>query len=288
MRLLPAEPEEGHGLAVSYGALPMTRDTVQTVEVLRFGEARPTPDRVAVERPLEVRLNGHPFSIIMRTPGADRDLALGFLFTEGVLRTRGDLERVDEDPDTGFVNVVFVRGRGEAVAEALDSRRPVAMNASCGLCGRRTLDSLVLDAPRCAADWSIPAETLAALPARLRAAQPAFAETGGLHAAGLFETDGRPVACAEDVGRHNAVDKLLGRMLAGDRLPLRQALLAVSGRASFEIVQKAWRGGIPLVVAVSAPSSLAIDLAREAGITLLGFVRDGRFNVYTHPERIAR
>ena len=263
-------------------------ESVQTVEVLRSGDAQPTPDRVAVERPLEVRLNGHPFSVIMRTPGADRDLALGFLFTEGVLRRRDDVARVEEGESAGFVNVVFARGRSEAVAAALDARRPVTLNASCGLCGRRSLESLALDAPPRAAEWSVTPDTLSALPSQLSAAQPAFAETGGLHAAGLFDPAGDPIACAEDVGRHNAVDKLIGRMLDAGRLPLGRSLLVVSGRSSFEIVQKAWRAGIPLVAAVSAPSSLAIDLAREAGITLLGFVRDGRFNVYAHPERIAR
>ena len=267
----------------------MTRSVdqaIRIVEVVAPDGSGPRADRVAVEQPLEVRLNGHPFAIVMRTPGADRDLALGFLFTEGVLRDGRDLERVDEDEHEGFVNAVFVRGRSEAVAEALDARRPVASNASCGICGRRSLESLALDGPASAVEWSVAPALLSGLPAGLRAAQPVFSETGGLHAAGLFDTGGRLIAGAEDVGRHNAVDKLLGRMLAEERLPLRETLLAVSGRASFEIVQKAWRGGIPLVAAVSAPSSLAIDLADRAGITLVGFVREGRFNVYTHPERV--
>jgi FdhD protein len=307
MRLLPAEAEQRHGWryhtvrtmprlsrspspvrsrAASAAADAARPSAVEVVDVIRSDDPRAVRDGVAVELPLEVRLNGHPFSVIMRTPGADRDLALGFLFTEGVLRSREDVQRIDEDEGGEFVNVVFVRGRSEAVEAALDTRRPVALNASCGVCGRRSLDSLGLDGAACAVDWSIRPEVIATLPATLREAQPAFSQTGGLHAAGLFETDGRLVACAEDVGRHNAVDKLLGRMLAAGRLPLRDLLLVVSGRSSFEIVQKAWRGGIALVAAVSAPSSLAVALAARAGMTLLGFVRDGRFNVYAHPERV--
>jgi FdhD protein len=172
------------------------------------------------------------------------------------------------------------------VAAALAERRQVTMNSSCGMCGRRSLDSLAVNAPQPMVEWSVDGDTIGKLPDTLRAAQPAFAQTGGLHAAACFDLQGRLDASAEDVGRHNAVDKLLGRMLEAERLSLTRSLLLVSGRASFEIIQKAWLGGIPLVAAVSAPSSLAIDLAREAGITLVGFVRDGRFNIYTHAGRV--
>jgi len=261
---------------------------IRAVDVVRSGGGGPSSDHVAVESPLEVRVNGHPFSVIMRTPGADRELTLGFLFSEGLLRHRGDIERVDVDESAGVANVVFARGRADAVAEALGQRRQVAMHSSCGLCGRRKLESLAINAPALAIDWSVEGATIDSLPATLRSAQSAFAHTGGLHAAGLFDLTGRLDVSAEDVGRHNAVDKLLGRMLEAGRLPLGQSLLLVSGRSSFEIVQKAWLGGIPLVAAVSAPSSLAVDLARQAGMTLLGFVRDGRFNVYAHPDRVAR
>ena len=266
---------------------PMSHVAIRPVDVLRRGESETTRDHVAVELPLEVRLNGHPFAVIMRTPGDDRDLALGFLFTEGLVRSAADVQRVDLDADASLANVVFVRGRDELVAEALAGRRQVAMSSSCGMCGRRSLATLAIDAPPCEADWSVPASAVAGLPDALREAQSAFARTGGLHAAALFRTDGTLEASAEDVGRHNAVDKLLGRMLAASRLPLAESLLFVSGRSSFEIVQKAWMGGIPFVAAVSAPSSLAVDLAREAGITLLGFVRDGRFNVYAHAQRLS-
>jgi FdhD protein len=261
---------------------------IRAVDVVRRGEPGVSSDRVAVEAPLEVRVNGQPFSVIMRTPGADRELALGFLLSEGLIRGRADVVRVDVDEPASIANVIFDRGRADAVAEALGQRRQVAMNSSCGLCGRRSLESLEMSAPPFVREWSIEPAIIDGLPATLQAAQPAFAQTGGLHAAGLFDLDGTLVASAEDVGRHNAVDKLVGRMFEAGRLPLSRSLLLVSGRSSFEIVQKAWLAGMPLVAAVSAPSSLAVDLARQAGMTLLGFVRDGRFNIYAHPERVAR
>jgi len=263
---------------------PATR----AVDIVRRGEPGVSADHVAVEAPLEVRVNGQPFSVIMRTPGADRELTLGFLFSEGLVRRRDDVTRVDVDEAAGISNVVFARGRADAVAAALGERRQVAMHSSCGLCGRRSLESLQIDGPPIPIAWSVDAATIDGLPATLRTAQPAFAQTGGLHAAGLFDVEGRLVATAEDVGRHNAVDKLVGGMLDAGRLPLSPLLLMVSGRSSFEIVQKAWLAGVPLVAAVSAPSSLAVDLAVRTGMTLLGFVRDGRFNVYAHPERVAR
>jgi FdhD protein len=263
-------------------------DAVRPVEVVRCGADGRNDDQVAVEQPLEVRLNGAPFSVIMRTPGSDRELALGFLWTEGIIRRLDEIERIDCDEASGIVNVVFERSRGDAVAAALAGRRQVTMNSSCGLCGRRTLESLAVNFPRIAIEWSVDRETIHPLPEVLRAAQPAFARTGGLHAAACFDIAGRLEASAEDVGRHNAVDKVLGHMIGCRRLPLARSLLLVSGRASFEIVQKAWIAGVPLVAAVSAPSSLAIELADGAGITLLGFVRNGRFNIYSHAARIRR
>lgn len=257
-------------------------------DILRVDDrgSRRGHDRVAVELPLEVRLNSQPFSVIMRTPGEDEALTLGFLLAEGVIAARQDVSRIDLDEVEHVINVWLGDGQDAAVARALRDRREVTMNASCGMCGRRSLESLTLDRPPFADRWAIDAGTLASLPRTLGAAQPAFGETGGLHAAGLFDRRGALVASAEDVGRHNAVDKLLGRMVQQDRLPLDDLLLCVSGRTSFEIVQKAWIGGIRLVAAISAPSSLAIELARTAGMTLVGFVRDDRFNVYAHPERV--
>ena len=262
---------------------------VVTVNVLRAGanQATPATDQVAAEAPLEVRLHGEPFSVIMRTPGADRDLAAGFLFTESVVRSADDITRIETGAAPNVVNVMLSDARASVVPDLLGQRRQVAMNSSCGMCGRRTLESLEVDAPALAVRWAVDAATIVQLPDRLRAAQRAFAETGGLHAAGVFDRSGHLQLSAEDVGRHNAVDKLLGRMLQDRRLPLADSMLFVSGRSSFEIVQKAFLGGLPLVAAVSAPSSLAIELADQCGMTLIGFVRGERFNVYTHPDRIA-
>jgi FdhD protein len=262
--------------------------SARRVDLMRVADGRLdiASDSVAVEAPLEVRLNGHPFAVIMRTPGADVDLATGFLFAESVIRSAADLQRVDEAGGMSTVNAVLSRSRAEILPDLLDSRRSVVQNSSCGLCGRRTLESLEIERPPIAAEWKLDAGAVSGFPAALRHAQHTFDETGGLHAAGLFDLQGRLQISAEDVGRHNAVDKLLGRMLSAGQLPLSRSALFVSGRLSFEIVQKAVLGGIPLVAGVSAPSSFAVDLARRTGITLLGFVRDDRFNIYAHPERV--
>jgi FdhD protein len=247
-------------------------------------------DLVAIEAPLEVRLDGERFVVMMRTPGADRLLALGFLFSEGVIDSRADVVAVDAwpgDPVLGNrVNVIVVERVSRMLRERVDDRRRVAMTSACGLCGRVSIESLARDAAPLPVSWSMDAAGVASMPARLRAAQPVFDGTGGLHAAALFSHDGKVAASAEDVGRHNAVDKIVGTMFDQDRLPLDDFVLAVSGRASFELVQKACLAGIPMLVAVSAPSSLAIDLADACGITLVGFARGERFNIYTHAERI--
>jgi FdhD protein len=264
----------------------MTASRVVDVIQAQPDQASTKPDCVAVEEALEVRLEGQPFSVIMRTPGADRDLAVGFLFSEGVIRGADDV-RLVEEADPSRINVRLSRSRAEILPDLLDKRRPVATNSSCGLCGRQSLESLVVEGnPAAAEDWSVSQSLIVRLPATLRAAQRTFADTGGLHAAGLFDGDGVLELSAEDIGRHNAVDKLIGHMLMQRRLPLAHSLLFVSGRSSFEIVQKAFLAGIPFVAAVSAPSSLAIELAQRARITLLGFVRDGRFNIYTHAGRV--
>ena len=263
-------------------------DSSRTVELVRIrnGRADAASDRVAVEAPLEVRLNGHPFAVIMRTPGADADLATGFLLSEGVVRSAADIQRIDPADDNRVLNVLLSRSRAEVLPELLDGRRNVAQNSSCGMCGRRTLESLDIDRPPLTVEWHLDVGAVRGFPESLRHAQHAFDETGGLHAAGLFDLEGRLQQSAEDVGRHNAVDKILGRMLTDGRLPLARFALFVSGRSSFEIVQKAFIAGIPLVAAVSAPSSFAVDLADRTGITLIGFVRDDRFNLYTHGARV--
>jgi FdhD protein len=266
------------------------------------------PDAVVVEEPLEIRLHGVPFSVTMRTPGADRELAAGFLLSERVVRGADDVGTieyctdrvpvVDEQDDRGSgegdartqrpaSNVVNVTLTDPTRADRfLAAARRVTTSSACGLCGRRTIESLTCEVPPLHATWTCAPGTLAALPERLRAAQPLFDATGGLHAAGLFAPDGTLIDGAEDVGRHNAVDKVIGRRLMLDALPASDCLLFVSGRSSFEIVQKALFAGIPVVASVSAPSSLAVDLAATAGITLVGFVRGETFNIYTHAQRI--
>jgi FdhD protein len=249
-------------------------------------------DGVAVEEPMEVRVNGAPFAVIMRTPGADRELAAGFLLAEDVIRglaELGAIEQCEDVEEEGRGNTLNVTVVGEAVArlaERLGQRRQVTMTASCGLCGRRTIESLRSRVAAVGGAWTVRRAVIAELPTRLRAAQRVFDATGGLHAAGLFDTTGGLQMAAEDVGRHNAVDKIVGRQLIEHALPLDRSLLAVSGRASYELVQKALLAGIPLIAAVSAPSSLAIRLADETGITLCGFVRGETFNIYTHGRRI--
>jgi FdhD protein len=268
-------------------------DPFTRVPVSRVGRAGGLRDAVAIEEPLEVRLHGKPFAVIMRTPGADRELAAGFLFSEGVVASGADLGAIEHcrhphHPE--YHNIVDVFLLGEAAAsleDRLRERRNVLATSSCGLCGRVAIESLQIRAASLRDEWTMEADVAASLPGTLRRMQPGFDETGGIHAAALFDLDGECVAAAEDVGRHNAVDKIVGGLLIAERLPASRCALAVSGRASFEIVQKAWLAGIPLICAVSAPSSLAIDLAQTAGMTLLGFVRDGGFNIYTKPERIA-
>jgi FdhD protein len=262
------------------------------VSIVRMqdGKASRATDRAATEEPLEIRLHGQPFAVIMRTPGADRELAAGFLLAERVIRNADELGTIEYCTDRGdnhnVVNVTLAPELGDRVASIVDGRRNVTTNSSCGLCGRRTIESLATDVAPLGATWRVAASTIGQMPAQLRERQAIFDETGGLHAAGLFTHDGQLIDVAEDVGRHNAVDKIVGRRLMRDALPLSSHVLCVSGRTSFEIVQKALFAGIPVVAAVSAPSTLAIDLAQAFGITLVGFVRGGDFTIYAHAERV--
>jgi FdhD protein len=269
-------------------------EALRSVAVVRVrgGIRSEESDRAATEEPLEVRLHNRPFAVIMRTPGADRELAAGFLLAERVIAGADDLGAIAHCTDAAadhpenVVNVTLADGSAAALDRLLAGRRQVTTNSSCGMCGRRTIESLTTDVAPLAAAWRVPASLIASLPEQLRARQAVFDETGGLHAAGLFARDGRLVDVAEDVGRHNAVDKIVGRMLMREALPLSDHLLCVNGRTSFEIVQKAVIAGIPIVAAVSAPSTLAVDLARECGVTLVGFIRGDRFNIYAHPQRV--
>jgi FdhD protein len=263
-----------------------------TIVRVRDGRRSVDVDGAATEEPLEVRLHGQPFAVIMRTPGADRELAAGFLLAERVLASADDLGSIQHCTDAAaehpenIVDVTLVNASADAVGRVLAGRRLVTMASSCGMCGRLSIELLRVDAPPLECPWKVSRAALSAMPDRLRAAQTVFEETGGLHAAGLFTRDGALESSAEDVGRHNAVDKVIGRMVMRDAIPLADRVLFVSGRTSFEIVQKALLAGIPIVGSVSAPSSLAIMLAQDAGITLVGFVRGDRFNIYSHPSRI--
>jgi FdhD protein len=265
----------------------------QQIDVVRVLGSRRTADVdcAVVEEPLEIRLSGRAFAVIMRTPGADRELAAGFLLSEQVIASADDLGTIEHCTDAkaaeDAANIVNVTLTRPSLADAaLAERRQTTTNSSCGLCGRRTIESLAASVAPLTSAITVSAELLTALPDRLRRAQTVFDDTGGVHAAGLFGRDGGLVDSAEDVGRHNAVDKVVGRRLLVDELPLADSILFVSGRTSFEIVQKALFAGIPIVASVSAPSSLAIDLASDMGITLAGFVRGGGFNIYTHAQRI--
>ena len=262
---------------------------VRSIDIIRVGgpAAGSASDVSAAEEPLEIRLDGTPFVVTMRTPGADADLAAGFLLSENIVRDASEL--VSISPCEMNPNIVSVLLAGEAAAraaEAMNGRRHVTTTSACGVCGRRSIDDLMRHARTVESRVSVTDAAVASLPSALRSAQRAFDQTGGLHAAGLFDADGTLLRVAEDVGRHNAVDKVVGAELRAGRTPLTDRVLFVSGRTSFEIVQKAVMAGIAVVAAVSAPSSLAIDLARSAGVTLLGFVRDGGFNVYSRADRI--
>jgi FdhD protein len=276
------------------------RRTVLRVDIAA-GPPQRRPDTLVAEEPLEIRVGPaagsgrvgrSALAVTMRTPGHDLDLALGFLLTEGVIRTADDVHTArlcagTDAPNTyNVVDVVLAEGVPEPVT---DPSRNFYTTSSCGVCGKASIDA-VRTRSRYPVDGDtarIDAGTLLALPNRLRAAQQTFDATGGLHAAGLFTVDGRLVVAREDVGRHNAVDKVVGWAVRERRVPLAGHVLMVSGRASFELVQKAWMAGVPVLAAVSAPSSLAVELAEEAGLTVAGFVRGTQMNVYTRADRIA-
>lgn len=264
-----------------------------TVTALRGSTRTERPDRVVGEEPLEVRLHGPSqepatVAVTMRTPGHDFELAVGFLLAEGLLHDQREVRSVKycdlPNGDSQQYNVVTVTS--SLPVDVDERRRSVTVSASCGICGTASLDALKDRCPAIPAGPDIDAGVLTSLPTRLRRHQRLFEQTGGLHAAGLYDPDGRMLAVREDVGRHNAVDKLVGWAALGRRLPLDGAVLVVSGRVSFEIVQKAAVAGIATVAAVSAPSSLAVATARELGMTLAGFVREDRANLYSAPWRV--
>src|SRR5689334_15938775 len=262
---------------------------------IRDGAVSTRPDTLVAEEPLEIRLNGKPLAITMRTPGDDFALAAGFLVSEGVFGEADELQNIvycagATVDGSNTYNVVDVRLAPGVPVPDITLERNVYTTSSCGLCGKASLDAVRTATRLPIAEAHTPRltpELLASLPDRLRAAQTVFDRTGGLHAAALFDPDGEALDVREDVGRHNAVDKLVGRALRDGRLPLGDHILMVSGRASFELAQKAVMAGIPVLAAVSAPSSLAVDLARETGLTLVGFLRGTSMNVYAGEERVA-
>jgi FdhD protein len=269
----------------------VARDEVREHRALRWhgGATSERTEALAVEEPLEIRLAGRRFTLTMRTPGHDEELAAGFLFAEGFINDATELGEIRR-----------VRGRKGAVepnaidiilnvpADGLRARlkRNFVMSSSCGVCGKTSIDSIRRRVMPPSDSARVAPVTLLALSEKLREGQRVFAATGGLHGAAIFSLDGSMLAIREDVGRHNAVDKVIGYALTNAMVPLAQHIMMVSGRLSFEIVQKAAAAGVPILAAVSAPSSLAVELAEEIGTTLVGFLRDGSFNIYTRPDRI--
>ena len=257
------------------------------------------PETLAVEEPLEIRVNGAPITVTMRTPGNDVELAQGFLLTEGMVGSREDIVSVRycrgaTEDSSGYsqntYNVLDVTLAPGVPAPEVDPTRNFYTTSSCGVCGKASLDAVRLSSKHSPGDDPsvVSAETLSELPDKLRDAQKVFAATGGLHGAALFTSDGDALVVREDIGRHNAVDKVIGWALEQGRIPLPGTVLLVSGRTSFELTQKAVMAGIPVLAAVSAPSSLAVDLAAQSGLTLVAFLRGESMNVYSRPDRVTQ
>lgn len=260
---------------------------VPIVTLLQRGLTENREDSLAVEEPLEIRVGGKSISVTMRTPGNDSELAAGFLFSEGIVSKPSQIAGITRMPD-GNPNIVVVSLSLEVSIKPIVVQRAFVMTSACGLCGKSSLAAL--ESNRCPIlspqTTTFRAEVLYSLPEVLRRRQSIFDRTGGLHAAALFDSCGRLEALREDVGRHNAVDKLIGNALLRGRTPLQDSMVLVSGRASYELVQKCLMGGVPLLAAVGAPSSLAVSTASRSGMTLVGFLRDGRFNAYSNPGRL--
>ncbi|MDJ0657638.1 MAG: formate dehydrogenase accessory sulfurtransferase FdhD, partial [Xanthomonadales bacterium] len=272
---------------------------VRRVRVVKLPQAMDDRDHLAVEEPLEIRLGFGPLArrdsrsvaVTMRTPGADEDLALGFLFTEGIIQDMGQVRSTGpcgESGESGEDQAIRVELEPGVQPDLERLQRHFYTSSSCGVCGKQSIEALKVQGryELASSDFRVSARALAGIPVSLEQHQRVFARTGGLHAAGLFDREGQVREIREDVGRHNAVDKLVGAALGNRRVPLERNGMVVSGRASFELVQKAVVAGCPMLVAVSAPSSLAVEAAAEAGLTLVGFLREGRGNLYTGPDRL--
>ena len=266
---------------------PLTVDRIDVAQ----GSREPLEDQLAVEEPLEIRLDGKNVAVVMRSPGNDEELAVGFLYTEAILKSHDELGGVElkQDPkNPELANVVEVTSAEGIDLENRGWQRNFVSASSCGLCGKLTIESVRLHVPSVRKDaLQVSAELLRTLPDKMRREQAGFDETGGIHAAGLFDRDGNLLILREDIGRHNAVDKVIGTALLADELPLSERVLMVSGRSSFEIVQKALMARIPIVAGVSAASSLGVELAQSCGMALVGFMRGSSMNVYTGSDRIA-
>ncbi|MGI8965723.1 MAG: formate dehydrogenase accessory sulfurtransferase FdhD [Limisphaerales bacterium] len=243
-------------------------------------------DEFAIEEPLEIRVDNHPISVTMRTPGHDNELAAGFLVTEGLIKKRNNVLKIEPYPRNKDKNVINVFLSPDVAVDFKQLTRHVFASSSCGLCGKATIASAHQHLPKIKNKVSAAAKTILGLPEKLRGAQETFERTGGLHAAAIFDLDGNLIVLREDVGRHNTVDEVLGYGFLNGIFPFEKQILLVSGRASFEILQKALAARVAIICAVSAPSSLAVEFARASGQTLVGFLREERMNIYSHPKRI--
>jgi len=262
---------------------------VKRVSILRWEKGRPprrAPDELAPEEPLEIRVDNRPVAVTMRTPGHDQELAAGFLVSEGLVNSPQQVSRVASHPRNTERNVIGVFLADGVEIDFKSLARHTFVSSSCGLCGKASIEAVRRQFPPIRSNVRVNARTLIGLPEKLRGAQTVFARTGGLHAAGVFDLEGNLIVLREDVGRHNAVDKVLGYGFLRGMFPFARHILVVSGRASFEIMQKALAGRLPIVAAVSAPSSLAVEFAQTSRQTLAGFVREDRMNIYAGSRRI--
>jgi len=261
---------------------PEARSNLYSIVQYSSGANTTVEDSISVEEPLQITLDGHPIAVVMRTPCDDLDLVRGFLLSEGILPNLEGVERIDVEQNQ---NHALVFSKDEVTVDFVRHQRNLYSASSCGICGKATIDSIRQNHPRVEGGFNIETDVLLGLPDKLREAQRVFDNTGGLHAAGLFDRAGKLLVLREDVGRHNAIDKVLG-YAAKESLDLSALILQVSGRVSFEVMQKAHALGVPMVSAISAPTSLAVEFAQESGQTLIGFLRPPRFNCYAGAERI--
>jgi FdhD protein len=269
----------------------MIHSSARSIEIATYrsdGKIDNRRDEVAAEEPLEIRIEGHSIAVVMRTPGHDRELAAGFLLSEGIVRSRSEIFEITQcaSDSSEQGNVVAIALSNPATFDPKKFTRHVFASSSCGICARTSIEAVRQQFPKLDSAMTVRAEIFARLSDQLAAAQKTFQRTGGLHACALFDRDGTLLAIREDVGRHNALDKLIESALLEDRIPLRDRILLLSGRVSFEMMQKALAGGIAMVAAISAPTTLAIECARENDQTLIAFLRDGTMNIYAGGERI--